>query len=121
MKIKSILVHFVILTTFLFQVPYSSAYAHLLDKNVLAFQEEYRVTGYKKTYNGWEKVPLKIRVTQSGFGKEKLEVIAYRTDYGWRGVSFCFVSSVSKDTDGEDAAANFEYKASCAGTVYFNF
>ncbi|SFF49495.1 hypothetical protein SAMN04488541_10427 [Thermoflexibacter ruber] len=45
MKIKLVLIHFVVLTTFLFQVSYSSTYAHLLDKNVLAFQEEYRVTG----------------------------------------------------------------------------
>jgi hypothetical protein len=121
MKNKSILMSVVVLTSFLFQVYSSSAYSRLPVKKILVLQEEYRVTGYRKTYNGWEKVPLKIRVTQPSFGKEKVEVIAYHTGYGWMDVSFCYVLSVSKYTDGEDAAASFEYKASCAGTVYFNF
>jgi len=122
MKIKSFLIQLVFWAVFLLPNSYSVAYNQLVNSNRLTFQDEYRINGYKKGFNGWEKVPLKIRVTQPSFGKEKIEVIAYQTAYGWIEVSFCLMSSVSKYTDGEDAAANFEYKASCGVMVfYFNF
>jgi len=91
-------------------------------KKEVVLQEEYRVTGYRKIYNGWEKAPLKIRVTAPQYGgKEKIEVIAYQTSYGWQTVSYAYVSSVSELLDGKEIAANYEYKVSCGGTVYFNF
>ncbi|SFF62077.1 hypothetical protein [Thermoflexibacter ruber] len=122
MKSKPILIQFVVLAIFIVLISASGSAHPTLQENLFMLQEEYRVTGYKKGFNGWEKVPLRIRVTAPQYGgKEKIEVVAYQTSFGWQTVTYCFVHQVNELLDGKEIAANFEYKASCAGTVYFNF
>ncbi len=121
MKVKSFLIQLVFWGAFLLPNSYSVAYNQIVNSNRLTFQDEYRINGYRKGFNGWEKVPLKIRVTQPTFGKEKIDVIAYHTGYGWTEVNFCVVYDVNELMDGKEIASRFQYKASCAGTVYFNF
>jgi len=125
MNIKSVFKQYLILAGIVLLNPCFATNASNFIENkrsIICIQEEYRVTGYKKGYEGWEKVPLKIRVTAPKYGgKEKIEVIAYQTSFGWVDAFYCYVTTVNEILDGKEAAANFEYKASCAGTVYFNF
>lgn len=83
----------------------------------------YRINGYKKGFNNWEKVPIKIKVTQPGFGSEKLEIAAYYNGYQWVEISFSVVDKVYAIIDGEAIAEKYEFKCSCAAgqPVYFNF
>jgi len=125
MNIKSVFKQYLILAGIVLLNPCFATNASNFIENkrsIICIQDEYRINGYKKGFNGWEKVPLKIRVTQPSFGKEKIEVIAYQTSFGWLDVSYCYVTTVREIFDGKEAAANFEYKASCGGMVfYFNF
>ncbi|MBW8331384.1 MAG: hypothetical protein K0M40_05135 [Prolixibacteraceae bacterium] len=91
--------------------------------NVGLQEQEFRVNGYKKGINGWEKVPLKIKVIQPSFGEEKIEIISYDAGFQWIEIIGSIVSKVNKSFDGEVVAEKYEYKCSClAGyPVYFNF
>ncbi len=73
MKIKSVLIQLIFVAALLLPIHSLSAYNRLIGDRKITLQEEYRVTGYRKSFNGWEKVPLRIRVTPPSYygGKEK--------------------------------------------------